>query len=93
MLTSSCVTVALKRLGDEVNSKRSFEEALKRNENDVEACINYALFLYTINEKTEALKHYSHYQQLLNITSNVNKEVRTRKMINTDRDTRIENQI
>lgn len=67
--------VSLKHLGDEVNCKRCFEEAIKRNGNDIEACINYAVFLHTINEETASQKYYSHFQHLLKLFPHIDREV------------------
>lgn len=71
------IQVSLKHLGDDLNCQRCFEESLKQNENDVEARINYVLFLYLKNNRQLAMKHYSHFQQVLSVTSNIDKEVRS----------------
>ncbi len=65
----------MKHLGDDLNCRKCFEEALKRNELDVEACVNYAIFLYTKDEKRLAEKYYSDFQRILNTSVKVDKEV------------------
>ncbi|KAK7590684.1 hypothetical protein V9T40_002297 [Parthenolecanium corni] len=67
--------MALKNLGDDINCRRCFEEALKRNGNDVEACINYSLFLYSRNDIPAAQKYYSQFQLLLNVLPKIDKEL------------------
>lgn len=74
--------VSLKHLGDDLNCKLCFEEALKRNGNDIEACINYAVFLYTINAETSSQKYYSHFQHLLNLFPHIDREVIVEYILN-----------
>ncbi|XP_065222520.1 Bardet-Biedl syndrome 4 protein [Planococcus citri] len=73
--TYTLLALSLKHLGDVSNCKRCFEEALKRNKDDIEACVNYALFLFSLNEKTQAVKHHSNFLHLLNVLPNIDKEL------------------